>query len=694
MSAPIVNEHKEDFMRVALLALWILFSQSAWATTYYAVVVGVSEYPNLDETLSLNGPKYDAVRIENMLLQQGVDKKNIRVLADGVEGAPLPTKQNIIDAITEIENQLAKGDFVYLHFSGHGSQQPVQGNEDKSESSDGLDEIFLPRDVQLWSKAKGEVPNSLTDNEVHILTNRLRNKGADVWSIFDSCHSGTMTRSVNGQEFRSRNVNFEQLKAGTPTAGPIPEQHDSIEILKPVALAEGAGSLISFGAAQSNEEAPEMALPNGDRPSPQGLFTYTLTSLISQNPNMSYRQLAQGILSAYNGLPWYRTTPLFEGESLDKPIFHRDGDVVTRYPVRKKKGRYFIQAGQLNGFEEGAVVEVFADVASEEPLAVLEVTDSQIASSEASLKTGEFATKKAFAQLHSPAYPAKVRFKWQKAPPKAWQTALETQLEENLFLQRTIDWVDSDQPADISLYVTDNKVYFFTVSDVDLPCELVSETECQPTRGNDTYLSLDVAQQTPLAILNNGLQRVIRAHNLKRLAVKMTGTSSVMSEVFLNDNPLGLDQLIAAKDGDDLYMSFVNKSRKPVDLTVMFIDSGLGITQIFPEIGFSGRLFAGEFAEFEGTVSNEESKGEEQFVVIAIPSSRDAPQTSLAHLQQEPLDSSVFEQRTTSKSRSSSDSYQDVFAQALGDLPMQRAFVKRDKSSGNASISVIRLKTE
>lgn len=688
-------------MRQLFLVILLICSQYVSAKTYHALVVGVSEYPNLDPNLSLQGPKFDAIRVQSMLLQQGVAEHNIHLLADGVDGAKLPTMPNILEAFSSLEQSVSKGDFVYLHFSGHGSQQPTTNSEDTSDSIDGLDEIFLPRDVQQWSKSLGAVPNSLSDDQVKVLTTRLRNKGANVWVIFDSCHSGTMTRSLTGQEFRSRNIDLGVLKnTGIAKSAPLDQTDKAIAILKPVELKQDAGALISFGAAQSNEEAPEMTLPNGEQSSPQGLFTYTMTSLISQDPNISYRQLAQGILSVYNSLPWYRTTPLFEGGTqLDKPIFHRDGDVVIRYSVSKKKGNYFIQGGQLNGLEAGAVLEVFSDVSSAAPIALLEIMSSELTTSEGRLQTGEITNKRSYAQLISPAYPESIKFKWQRPPSEIWKKALDSLFADNKLVQRTVEWVNTDQSADISLYVADESLYLFTLSNEVLPCEVMADSKkpCNDGDSAETYFSLSLNTESgdiePYQVLNNGLSRMVRSHNLKRLSATMTGSSNVLSEVYLNDSPLELDKIIKAKDGDDLYVSFANQGRKPVDLTVMFIDSGLGITQVFPEPGYSGRLFAGESTEFEGTISSEGTTGEEQFVIIAVPANRDSPQMSLSHLQQEPLESRSFFTSTTNKSRGEGG-YEDIFAQALGDLPQNRAFKKREKSAGRATISVIRLQTE
>jgi hypothetical protein len=662
----------------------IFISFNIQAKETFAVIVGVSEYPTLEKNLSLVGPKHDALRVRDMLLQQGVNSKNIQVLADGIDKATLPTKLNIVNAMTSLSKQVKAGDFVYLHFSGHGSQQPaLQG----SDLSDGLDEVFLPRDIGVWSEQTGMIENSLTDNEMNVILTIIRNTGANVWVVFDSCHSGTMTRSVTGKKVVSRNVRPKLLGVENNTINVATRS-----ILKDVPLdIDNAGFLIAFSGAQSNEEAPEMELPSANGYLPQGLFTYTLTSLIGQNPNLSYRQLAQGILSAYNSLPWYKTTPLFEGgEALDKPIFDRDVTVNLRYPVTKTRNKYQIQAGLLNGLENGAIVEVYDSVSASKHSALIEITNAQLASSEGLLIEGEIVNKNSFSQLLRPALPSPLTIKWQKKPEPVWLEALDLLLQQSELLKRTITWVDNDQPADVSLYVSDGLLYFFSVENELLPCALTeSVSKCTD---QEKYLASEYQltdNNSIYSVLENGISRFVRARNLMRLSLSMAGKNAINTDVELNGQAVTLDKPISAKNGDELYVGFINNERTPVDLTVFFVDSGLGIYQVYPEPGYSGRLFTGQSAEFEGIV-NASTTGEEQFVVISVPTSREAPPLTLSHLQQEPMQSLSFFAKTVKKRGNEAS---DIFSQSLGDVPKSRAFTKAKTSQGQASLSVIRLRT-
>ena len=68
-------------------------------------------------------------------------KADVIVLADGVEGAGAPTLAAIRAAFADLTAKVQPGDFVYLHFSGHGSQAPALHPETEL---DGLDELFMP----------------------------------------------------------------------------------------------------------------------------------------------------------------------------------------------------------------------------------------------------------------------------------------------------------------------------------------------------------------------------------------------------------------------------------------------------------------------------------------------------------------------------------------------------------------------
>jgi hypothetical protein len=137
-------------------------------------------------------------RARDVLTQRGFPPANIKVLADGVKDATLPTRTNILAELDHLAQMAKKDDFVFLYFAGHGSQQPADRStaEGRAEPN-GLYEIFLPRDVGMWSGTVGGIENALVKTEMRNAVDRILNKGAFVWAIFDSCHSATMVRGVD-----------------------------------------------------------------------------------------------------------------------------------------------------------------------------------------------------------------------------------------------------------------------------------------------------------------------------------------------------------------------------------------------------------------------------------------------------------------------------------------------------------------
>jgi hypothetical protein len=115
-----------------------------------ALLVGVSGYPTLDKRYQLEGPRNDVRLMREVLLQRGFPAAQITLLADGLSEAP-PTRDNILAALDRLAGAAQPGDTVFIHFAGHGSQQPVDRNtpEGKDEP-DGLSETFLPLDVGRW----------------------------------------------------------------------------------------------------------------------------------------------------------------------------------------------------------------------------------------------------------------------------------------------------------------------------------------------------------------------------------------------------------------------------------------------------------------------------------------------------------------------------------------------------------------
>ena len=326
---------------VLIVSLLLSEAHSLDAATRHALVVGVSHYPELDQYLQLKGPQNDVKVVVKLLDSMGFKKQNIIVLAENPISNTLPTAKNIRLAFKKLLQITKPGDFLYMHFSGHGSQQPVNPKNPLHNEVDGLDEIFLPRDVKNWNDAIGAVENAIVDNEINQVVTRLREKNVFVWLVFDSCHAGTMAKDLMllNSKIQSRNVSPNDLgipatllkyadsqakqqtldaKSLTINASVKKNVLDVIDTKDPKILA----GYIAFYASQSDELTVELKLPEqGQDQQTYGLFTWILYEVITQQKPSTYQSLANGILEKYAEHD-IEFTPMFEGDSYFEKLFY------------------------------------------------------------------------------------------------------------------------------------------------------------------------------------------------------------------------------------------------------------------------------------------------------------------------------------------------------------------------------------
>lgn len=99
---------------------------------------------------------------------------------DAQDPSKQPTRQNILAAMRWLAQDAKSGDVLFLHFSGHGSQQ----KDTDGDEQDGHDETICPVDFQS--------AGMITDDEMHASMVAPLPEGVKFISIFDCCHSGTM----------------------------------------------------------------------------------------------------------------------------------------------------------------------------------------------------------------------------------------------------------------------------------------------------------------------------------------------------------------------------------------------------------------------------------------------------------------------------------------------------------------------
>ncbi len=628
-----------------ILAILCLISSAFLAPVMagekYALLIGVSNYPNLEPHLQLQGPANDVVLMKRVLRDKGV--AHIQILAEGQAKDHLPTRQAILAALARLTQQVKPDDFVFLYFSGHGSQQPVSPTTKTHHEPDGLDELFLPRDVGHWNDKISAVENAIVDNELNKHITALRHKGAFIWAVFDSCHSGTMTRAIKKNDIRERRVSPRALGVPTqaltvnPSRDISPSQSDSTKIRSPDKTAS-RGGYVAFYAAQSTETTPEMFLPVGN-PGPQthGLFTYTLAEVLAQHDDITYREAGQLILQRYAAQNYRRPTPLFEGTRLDAPIFGTGAGKRTpqwRIQRRRFSSRMKIAAGQVHRLDKGSILAILPNAWAAEEAALGYAVVIRAATLESHIKTVAHNGKPALAKQDIPggAYARLVEPKMSLTlrmalPPKpatgTTPNALETQarqvlkeiIESEHHFGVNIAWVQADENADLHLLLKDEQLWLLP------PTADLIKTGPQKTRS----IHLNTTKADLRDKLVTSFQAIANVLNLLRMSNKMprgrfVKQIQISASVERADEykPIEADKIPSLSDGDILTLTLKNNSDTATDVTILYVDSEYGITPMYPaEEGEINRIEAGgnDWLELELYA---DTAGTERLVVIAV----------------------------------------------------------------------------
>lgn len=142
-----------------------------------ALLIGINDYP--DPRNRLEGCVNDVFLMSSVLQERGFKPEDIRVVLDH-----RATRQGVMDRMDWLVDGAREGDLRFLFYSGHGAQIPTY---DEKAEPDGTDETLVLHDFD-WTRA-----TAFTDKEFSAYYRALP-YGVHLFSVFDCCHSGGMTR--------------------------------------------------------------------------------------------------------------------------------------------------------------------------------------------------------------------------------------------------------------------------------------------------------------------------------------------------------------------------------------------------------------------------------------------------------------------------------------------------------------------
>jgi hypothetical protein len=709
------------FLPLSLLALWSLLEVVPTGTAALprsagektapakrALLIGVTKYPNISERFHLDGPANDIKLIRAMLQKYDFPAENIRILSEEEgqkDAAKLPTRANIERELKSLAAAAQQGDQIVLFMSGHGSRQP-EAKEDPQ--PDGLEKLFLPRDIAAWDPSQQSVANAILGRELRQWLQPIPQKGASLWIIVDSCHSGGICR---GPDERDRQVPLEALNIPEEAVQKAQQQAET-RLAKDPEKQRGLGAadasalrlaqqpgVVVFYACQGFETTVERKFPvdkqGGGEPDRQyfGLMTYTMNKILSQaQAPMSYRDLARRIQQEYAAMPRTSPTMFIEGQAQDRVLLgqteiKRAGDFL----ITKRGDDYYIDGGELRGLTMGSILAVYPPAGTartDKVIGHVRITAVEMNRSvvqpcayenvpkvdAAKLRNGRAKlvyTDYGDLRLRVAVDPNDIQGKPLASSVKADLTkVLQALTKGEMSMVRQVSDLQTANEADRPQWLLryeDGKVHLVPWSEFIVSKETAERKAQEVKAAALAPLPVDSALETEL---KSRLHRIARAENLKKLAVRLSGNPAddtsprIKLELLKDGKPLAEPLLLRNKD--KVTYRLTNTGRVPVDATVLYIDSAYGIDCFFPKQGESARIAPGAQVHIPDIEVTDDTLGQEHIVVIAVK----------ANLSEQPQNFAEFAQPALEQAKT-----RGVGASPLGQL-LESAMDGKDKTRG------------
>ncbi len=348
----------------------------------YALLIGVSRYEKsrLD---SLDGPENDVELMTDVLEHSfGVPAKNITVLINDEA-----THTRIRGAFEDLARKIKGGDFVYVHYSGHGSTTP------DSLDRRGEDQTWVSYGAR--SGASGLDDFDVLDKELALWIQPIYARTDDVVFVSDSCHSATVSKGERKSVRAARRDARQHPLVQTVTRIPPPKTG------------------IRIGAARDAESAFEIDPLSGqdcaDSKRCNGAFTwYWAQQLRRARPDETWMEVFDRTSALVTTQPATSQRPQIEGLA-NRRVFGGEFKplVNTLTVLEANDGEIKLQGGAASSVTRGSVYLLHRGPGEKEDDAPeLEITQVEATTSSARVRRGTFHANDQVAEsLHVYSFP-------------------------------------------------------------------------------------------------------------------------------------------------------------------------------------------------------------------------------------------------------------------------------------------------
>jgi hypothetical protein len=218
------------------------------AARLHAMIIGINLYTGRGgdgrPIRALRGCQNDAADIERQV-RRFQPATLVRLGWDAASAQERPvTRALFLGTWEQVLGAASSGDRLLLTFAGHGSRIPVLPGNPSGET-DGMDETLV---LTGYDASQGRGAEHIIDDELDVLFRAANAKGVIVCFISDSCHSGTLTRSVDAL-------------ASDKTYRFVPPGRDAPPVSSPGKPPPILPNLVFIAGAQEDETVPEIRDP-------------------------------------------------------------------------------------------------------------------------------------------------------------------------------------------------------------------------------------------------------------------------------------------------------------------------------------------------------------------------------------------------------------------------------------------------
>ena len=329
---------RQSLTSITIVILGLLILPVLAVAGKHGLLIGISDY-RPSGLADLEGTQNDLLVMETILRDPRYGMADNLTVLRNTEA----THTGIKKAFADLADQVASGDLVYIHYSGHGSYTENLNND--GGRGEQYDQTWISWGSRS-TKVEGIDRYDILDDELNewlgLIISKIGPKGQLIL-VSDSCHSASVYRSSNPPVTRAGRADDRRH--------PLGEKPFTFNDLQ-----DG----IMIGAARDKETAAEFTAPDGNR---YGLFTWHWARAMKQAvPGDSWKNLFLPVQQKVN-IQRPSQLPQLTGEGIAQPVFNGDFAtapiMVSVSDVSQDGRRTEIDAGLLAGVTKGSVFRFY-----------------------------------------------------------------------------------------------------------------------------------------------------------------------------------------------------------------------------------------------------------------------------------------------------------------------------------------------